>query len=57
MSPDERAQDHGVRLSRGTVLTLVGMFAVYAFIVAGLEATRKSAGDFTGAIGPPGTRR
>jgi len=41
---------------RGTVLTLVTMFAVYAPIVAGLEATRKSAGDFTGAIGPPGAR-
>jgi hypothetical protein len=28
MSPGERAQDHGVRLSQGTVLTLVIMFAV-----------------------------
>ncbi len=34
-----------------TVPTLMIMFAVYAFIVAGLKATRKSAGDFTGAIG------
>jgi hypothetical protein len=30
MSPDERAQDHGVRLSRGAALTLVTMIAVYA---------------------------
>jgi hypothetical protein len=35
-----------------TVLTLVIMFAVYAFIVAGLEATRRSARDVTGAVGP-----
>ena len=40
----------------GTVLALVIMFAVYAFITAGLEATRKPAGDFTGAIGPLGAR-
>jgi len=39
MSPDERAQDHGVRLSRGAALTLVIMFAVYAPIVAGVEVT------------------
>jgi hypothetical protein len=39
-----------------TVLTLVIMFAVYAPVVAGLEATRKLAGDFTGAIGPPAAR-
>ena len=38
----------------GTVLTLAIMFAVYAFIVAGLAATRKSARDFTGAAGPLG---
>ena len=50
MSPDERAQDHGVRLSRGAALTLVIMFAVYALIVAGLEATREWARDSTGAI-------
>jgi hypothetical protein len=56
MPPGERAQDHGVRLSRGTVLTLVIMFAVYALIIAGLEATRKPARDFTGAAGPAGAR-
>jgi hypothetical protein len=56
MSPDGRAQDHGVRLSRDAVPTLVIMFGAYAFIVAGLKATRKPAGDFTGAIGPLGAR-
>jgi hypothetical protein len=41
----------------GTVLTLVIMFAVYAFpIIAGLKATRKRARDFTGAVGPPRAR-
>ena len=36
----------------GTVLTQVIMLAVSALIIAGLEATRKPAGDFTGAVGP-----